>query len=148
MMCNGDAQTAWFSFRVSNQYIESHGRNWRISWQKSMAFPPKSLSVAHACTQISQIRTPVITPFALWQLKKVEKKKSLKSLIALIFNLAFTRAHSGLWDDGLSCTSGTSASGFTTCSWTLHKVFRITTLSISYWSSLLVTGVKDSRGMV
>lgn len=64
-----------------------------------MAFPPKSLST-HIHT-ISQIHTPVIVSFSLWQLKKSEKKKySLKGLIALIFNLAFTRAYSGLWDVG------------------------------------------------
>lgn len=110
-----DAHIIRFSYRElvqkSNQYIRAVRAETGESVGKINGFSSKvSLS---GCTmhthihRISQIHTPgIIVSFSLWQLKKFfgeggEKKKrrkkklSLRRLIALIFNLAFTRAYSG-----------------------------------------------------
>ncbi len=85
--------------------IKCQSRNRRISWQNKWLFLQ---SLSFSCTMhthkhtISQLHTPVTVSFALWQLKKKsgkEKKLSLKRQHSF-FNLAFTRAYSGLWDVG------------------------------------------------
>lgn len=106
-----------------------------------MAFPPNSLF--SCCTIHTQIHkhshTPVICLmgtltakkiFFFWKIK--EKKLSLKRLIALIFNLAFTRAYSGcrmlvelhVRSVGLRIFSLTGL---------CIKCFWISTLSTLYW---------------
>lgn len=132
MMCR-DAHTVRFSYREPNQYTKSQSRNWKISWQNQWLFPPKSLCQlhnAHTYTQISQIHTPVIVSFALFHLTTKKKKKSLKNLVALTFNLAFTRAYSGLWDVVWAARQKHWPQSVARL---CIKCFWITTLSISYW---------------
>lgn len=106
-----------------------------------MAFPPNSLF--SCCTIHTQIHkhshTPVICLMGTLTAKKIiffwkikEKKLSLKRLIALIFNLAFTRAYSGcrmlvelhVRSVGLRIFSLTGL---------CIKCFWISTLSTLYW---------------
>lgn len=106
-----------------------------------MAFPPNSLF--SCCTIHTQIHkhshTPVICLMGTLTAKKIiffwkikEKKLSLKRLIALIFNLAFTRAYSGcrmlvelhVRSIGLRIFSLTGL---------CIKCFWISTLSTLYW---------------
>lgn len=85
---------------------------------KINGFSPKvSLSLTkctHTYTQSSPTHTSVIISFANWHLKGGKKKKeenhSKFGSTLFFFNLAFTRAYSGLVRCCLSCTAGTSAS--------------------------------------
>lgn len=106
---------------VSAEYTIPTCKLWRISWQNQWLFSKILSSLTkctHTHTQSSPIHTSVIDSFANWHLKmggrrkrRKEEKEITQNLAALLFffNLAFTRAHSGVMRCCLSCTAGTSA---------------------------------------
>lgn len=89
---NINTNVKWFVPDIDNleTWIQI-SRSWRISWQNQWLFLQgfSYVGCTHIKTSFHKKLTLFMVSFAL-----TTKKKSLKSLIALTFNLAFTRAYS------------------------------------------------------